>query len=179
MIKRVYDALAPFKEFERTVAVISPGTPETERFLKSSGIEIAKSRGAGYSIDLSEFLANCDSQAAFMVPGDLALLDAGTVGRIRGFIGPAPFSEGQHRVVSVLCELDFVKQLGFVPSVEVAFNGRDYCHSGISLFDCRRRNQKEMMQEKYVVLNEVGAAANVNTRQELLLAEKLALVQRA
>jgi GTP:adenosylcobinamide-phosphate guanylyltransferase len=48
------------------------------------------------------------------------------------------------------------------------------CHSGITLFDSR---QKGEMKERYVIMNRIEIALNVNTKEEKELVESL--VKRA
>jgi GTP:adenosylcobinamide-phosphate guanylyltransferase len=55
-------------------------------------------------------------------------------------------------------------------------NGVEYCQSGISIFDTSRHTEG-IIREEYMVMEKKEIAVNVNTKNDLELAEKL-LVQR-
>jgi GTP:adenosylcobinamide-phosphate guanylyltransferase len=103
-----------------------------------------------------------------VVPADVPLLDAKAVGDIVDIA-----ISKQELAVSVVLEKKFVEEVGAKPSVVL---GR-YCHSGITIFDTVKV-VGETVQERYVVMNRKEIALNVNTKEELELAEKL-LIQRA
>jgi GTP:adenosylcobinamide-phosphate guanylyltransferase len=50
-----------------------------------------------------------------------------------------------------------------------------YCHSGITIFNTMAVGT-EPVKERYLVMNRKEIALNVNTKEELELAEKLLLV---
>lgn len=168
MVERVISALAGLDRFDRIVAAASPNAPETKEFLKSKGIEIIETAGEGYPQDLSRLLLRLKPERVMIVPADMPLLDAQTVNDI---VDAA--ESKQEPAVSIVLEKSFVEGLGVKPSVVF---GR-YCHSGITIFDTARVAY-ETVQERYIVMNRKEIALNVNTKEELELAEKL-LVQRA
>ena len=168
MIEHVISALAGSNKFGRIVAAVSPNTPRTKEFLKSKGIEIIDTAGEGYPHDLSELLRKLRPEKVLVVPADVPLLDAQVISDIIGAV-----SSKREPAVSIVLEKEFVENIGAKPSVVF---GR-YCHSGITVFDTARA-AGETMQERYVVTNRMEIALNVNTKEELELAEKL-LVQRA
>ncbi|HEV8405781.1 MAG TPA: NTP transferase domain-containing protein [Nitrososphaera sp.] len=168
MVEHVISALASSKKFSRIVAAVSPKTPKTKEFLKSKGIEIIDTPGEGYPHDLSGLLQKLRPEKVLVVPADVPLLDAQVVGDITDAT-----SSKQEPAVSIVLEKEFVENIGAKPSVVF---GR-YCHSGITVFDTASV-VGETVQERYVVTNRKEIALNVNTKEELELAEKL-LVQRA
>lgn len=168
MVERVFSALAGSNRFARIVAGASPNTPKTREFLKSKGIEIIETAGEGYPQDLSRLLLKLKPEKVMVVPADTPLLDAQAVSDILDSV-----SSKQEPAVSMVLEKEFVESIGGRPSVVF---GR-YCHSGITVFNTANI-AGETVQERYVVMNRKEIALNVNTKEELELAEKL-LVQRA
>jgi adenosylcobinamide-phosphate guanylyltransferase len=167
MVERVISALAGSNKIGRIVAAVSPNTPKTEEFLKSKGIEIIETAGEGYPQDLSRLLSRLKPEKVMVVPADVPLLDTQAVNDI---VNAA--KNRQEPAVSIVLEKGFVENIGAKPSVVF---GR-YCHSGITVFDTARV-AGETVQERYVVMNRKEIALNVNTKEELELAELL--VQRA
>ena len=167
MVERVASALAHTHRFGRIVAAVSANTPLTKAFIKSKGIEMIETAGDGYPQDLSHLLSRLKPDKVMVFPADLPLLDAQVVSDI---IDAA--SSKQEPAVSIVLEKAFVEGIGVKPSVVF---GR-YCHSGITVFDAASI-ASETVQERYIVMNRKEIALNVNTKEELELAELL--VQRA
>jgi len=168
MIDRVISAIACSRRFAKIFAVASPNTPKTKEFLRLKGVGMIETAGEGYPQDLSRLIARLKAEKVMVFPADIPLLDSSTVGEIVDVTAGK-----QEPAVSIVLEKDFVENMGVKPSVVF---GR-YCHSGITLFDTARV-AGETVQERYVVINRKEIALNVNTKEELELAEKL-LVQRA
>ena len=165
MAERVLSALTGSGRFARIVAAASPNAPGTRALLKSR-IEVIETAGEGYPQDLSRLLAKLKPERVMVVPADVPLLDEKTVGDIMDAA-----SGKQEPAVSIVLDKDFVEKLGVKPSVVF---GR-YCHAGITIFDTSKI-AGETVQERYVVMNRKEIALNVNTKEEVELAEKL-LVQ--
>lgn len=169
MIERVLSALAGSRRFSRIVTVTSPNAPDTKQLMVVRGIEVIETAGNSYPHDLSLALARLRPEKVMVVPADIPLLDSQTVNDIVEIA-----CSKQEPAVSIVLEKQFVESMGIKPSVVV---GR-YCHSGITVFDTARVAEDAAVQESYIVMNSEKLALNVNTKEELDLAEKL-LVQRA
>lgn len=157
-VERVIDALEKSGRFERVVAAVSPKTPMTRGLLASKKIETVDTPGAGYPQDLSFLLAKLVPERVLVVPADVPLLTPAIVNEALDILskegGPA---------VSLVAEKSFVEKLGVKPSVLVG----DLCHSGITLFDSSISGPVE---ERYVKMNKIEIAVNVNTKREKELA---------
>jgi adenosylcobinamide-phosphate guanylyltransferase len=171
MVERVISALAGSDRFDRIVAAVSPNTHKTNEFLKSKGIETIETAGEGYSQDLSRLLSKLRPQKVMAVPGDIPLLNSQTVNEILNNIINDDRQE-QEPATSIILEKGFVEKIGVKPSI-VLMN--QYCHSGITVFNTMAVGT-EPVQERYLVMNRKEIALNVNTKEELELAEKLLLV---
>jgi adenosylcobinamide-phosphate guanylyltransferase len=163
MIERVISALANSIRFDRIVTAVSPNTPETNRFLKSKGIETIETAGQGYSQDLSHLLSKLEPQKVMVLPGDIPLLNSQIVNEIL-----KTTDNRQEPAISIVLEKGFVEGIGVKPSI--VFD--QYCHSGITIFDTMAVGTGPV-QEYYLEMNRKEIALNVNTKEELELAEKL------
>jgi adenosylcobinamide-phosphate guanylyltransferase len=167
MVERVLSALAGSGKFGRIVAAVSPNTPRTKEHLKSKGIQMVETAGEGYPQDLSRVLFRLKPEKVMVVPADVPLLDARAVSDI------VDVASNKHEpAVSMVLEKEFVENVGVKPSVVFG----QYCHSGITIFDTAGV-AGETVQERYLVMNRKEIALNVNTKEELELAELL--IQRA
>jgi adenosylcobinamide-phosphate guanylyltransferase len=165
MVERVISALASSDRFDRIVAAVSPNTPGTNKFLKSKGIETIETAGEGYSQDLSYLLSILKPQKVVAVPGDIPLLNSKIVNEI---ISAIDDRQKQEPAISIILEKGFVEGIGVKPSIVL----NQYCHSGITIFNTMVVGA-EPVEERYLVMNRKEIALNVNTKEELELAEKL------
>ena len=166
MVERVVSALASSDRFDRIVAAISPNTPKTNEFLKSKGIETIETAGEGYSQDLSQLLSKLKPQKVMVVSGDIPLLNSHIINEILNSIADRQEHEP---AISIIIEKGFVERIGVKPSIIVL---DQYCHSGITIFNTMVVGT-EPVKEHYLVMNRKEIALNVNTKEELELAEKL------
>ncbi len=171
MVERVISALAGSDRFDRIVAAVSPNTHKTNEFLKSKGIETIETAGEGYSQDLSHLLSKLKPQKVVAVPGDIPLLNSQIVNEILNTIDEEEDDDRQEQepAISIILEKGFVEEIGVKPSI-VLMN--QYCHSGITIFNTMAVGT-EPVKERYLVMNRKEIALNVNTKEELELAEKL------
>jgi adenosylcobinamide-phosphate guanylyltransferase len=166
MVERVISALASSDRFDRIVAAVSPNTPGTNKFLKSKAIETIETAGEGYSQDLSYLLSILKPQKVVAVPGDIPLLNSQIVNEI---ISAIDDRQEQEPAISIILEKGFVEGIGVKPSIVL----NQYCHSGITIFNTMVVVGAEPVEERYLVMNRKEIAINVNTKEELELAEKL------
>jgi adenosylcobinamide-phosphate guanylyltransferase len=166
MVERVISALASSDRFDRIVAAISPNTPKTNEFLRSKGVETIETAGKGYSQDLSQLLSKLKPQKVMAVPGDVPLLNSHIVNEILNSIADRQENDP---AISIIIEKGFIERIGVKPSIIVLDR---YCHSGITIFNTMAVGT-EPVKEHYLVMNRKEIALNVNTKEELELAEKL------
>lgn len=166
MVERVIFALASSNKFDKVVAAVSPNTPATNLFLKSRGIETIETSGEGYSIDLSYVLSYLKPLKVMIVPCDMPLLNSQVVNEIFSVV--QDLLEQKPAAVSIMLEKRFVERIGVKPSIVLD----QLCHSGITIFNTTTIGT-EPVEERYLVMNQKEIAVNVNTKEEMELAEKL------
>jgi adenosylcobinamide-phosphate guanylyltransferase len=163
MIELVISALGSSKRFDRILAAVSPNTPKTKEFLKSKGIETIETAGQGYSQDLSHLLSKLEPEKVLIVPADIPLLNSQIINEIL-----STTADRQEPAISIVLEKEFVEEIGVKPSI--VFD--QYCHSGITIFNTMAVGPG-LVKEYYLAMNRKEIALNVNTKEELELAEKL------
>jgi adenosylcobinamide-phosphate guanylyltransferase len=174
MVERVISALASSNRFDRIIAAVSPNTPKTNEFLKSKGIETIETAGKGYSQDLSDLLSKLKPQKVMVIPGDIPLLNSQIVNEILNTIIDDNGRQAQKEpAISIILEKEFVEGMGVKPSIVLT---NQYCHSGVTIFNTITVGDAEPLKERYLVMNRKEIALNVNTKEELELAEKLLLL---
>jgi adenosylcobinamide-phosphate guanylyltransferase len=170
MVELVLDALLQSKEFYKIVAVTSQNTPITSSYIAtnlSRKVDVIKTSGVTYPCDISVVLDIFRPYTVFVVGCDLPLLRLRDVKKIVSQHRP------EHACTSVVSDKRFVTSLGINPSIIVRINSREYCHTGVSIFDSSKICGTDRVDEHYVVINQQGVAVNVNTRSDLETAQKL------
>jgi GTP:adenosylcobinamide-phosphate guanylyltransferase len=170
MVELVFDALLNSEEFYKIVAVTSRNTPMTSSYIAtklSRKVDLIETSGIAYPCDISVVLNIFRPYTIFVVGCDLPLLRLRDIKKILSQHRP------EHACTSVVSDKRFVTSLGINPSIIVRINARQYCHTGISIFDSSKICGTDRVDEHYVVINENGVAVNVNTRSDFEIAQKL------
>jgi GTP:adenosylcobinamide-phosphate guanylyltransferase len=170
MVELVFDALLNSEEFYKIVAVTSRNTPMTSSYIAtklSRNVDLIETSGIAYPCDISFVLNIFRPYTIFVVGCDLPLLRLRDIKKILSQHRP------EHACTSVVSDKRFVTSLGINPSIIVRINARQYCHTGISIFDSSKIYGTDRVDEHYVVINEKGVAVNVNTRSDFEIAQKL------
>jgi adenosylcobinamide-phosphate guanylyltransferase len=162
-IERILLALQGSGRFERILAAVSPNTPETRNFVRSTGgLETIDTLGAGYSQDLSTVLKKLAPAKVLVMPSDLPLLTVAIAQEIMDKLEDVGVP-----AASIAVEKSFVEDLGVTPSITFG----NLCHSGITLFDTAQ--VKGEIRESYIIMNRTEIALNVNTKREKEIAQSL------
>jgi GTP:adenosylcobinamide-phosphate guanylyltransferase len=170
MVELVFDALLNSEEFYKIVAVTSRNTPMTSSYIAtklSRKVDLIETSGIAYPCDISVVLNIFRPYTIFVVGCDLPLLRLKDIKKILSQHRP------EHACTSVVSDKRFVTSLGINPSIIVRINARQYCHSGISIFDSSKICGTDRVEEHYVVINQKGVAVNVNTKSDFEIAQKL------
>ncbi len=180
IVEYVFDALELSGRFEKIVAAESPNTRQTGRLLQVRGAQVIRTSGEGYHRDLFFLLENLKPAKVFVVPADLPLITSHVIRDILSVFALVSFDAGPSAAnkapsaLSVVMDKNFVTSAGIEPSIVLKMGGREYCHSGITVFDTSKIAQGAAVEEQYIVMNRIPIAVNVNTRADLKLAEKYA-----
>ena len=105
VILHVVDALQNANCFSKIIALTSSNSPNTEKILKETGIDIISSRGESFVSDLNEILQQLD-EMVFVTSGDLPLLDSQIVKTI------LDHHEEEQTWTSIVTTFSFQKTLG-------------------------------------------------------------------
>ena len=164
VILHVVDALQDADCFSKIIALTSLNSPNTEKILKETGIDIIPSRGESFVSDLNEMLQQLD-EMVFVTSGDLPLLDSQIVKTI------LDHHEEEQTWTSIVTTLSFQKTLGIKSDCIV--ENHDYVQTGISIVDAKKITNLDPVEEKFLVIDDKRIGLNLNTKDDYNLLRSL------
>ena len=164
VILHVVDALQDADCFSKIIALTSLNSPNTEKILKETGIDIISSRGESFVSDLNEILQQLD-EMVFVTSGDLPLLDSQIVKTI------LDHHEEEQTWTSIVTTLSFQKTLGMKSDCIV--ENHDYVQTGISIVNAKKITNLDPVEEKFLVIDDKRIGLNLNTKDDYNLLRSL------
>ena len=157
VIMHVVDALKNSNCFSRIIAATSSNSPETEKILQQSGIEIISTSGTDFVSDLNSVLKQLDD-SVFITSGDLPLLDDKIIKQI--------VENYNSNIVwtSIVLRNSFLDSIGI--KSEYTTQNKEHVYSGISLVDASKINNLESIEESFVVIDDKRIGLNINTKDD-------------
>jgi len=159
IILQVVESLKNSKCFSKILAITSPNSPNTKKFLQEKNVEILNSSGIGFVEDLNSVLKTIDDDV-FVTSGDLPLLNKKIIQKIVNQYDP------QKIWTSVLVTDKFLISLGFESNYFINFENQKCHYSGISLINSKNITSLDKLDENYVVIDDKRVAFNLNTKND-------------
>ena len=157
VIMHVVDALKNSNCFSRIIAATSSNSPETEKPLRQSGVEIISTSGKDFVSDLNFVLRQLDD-SVFITSGDLPLLDDKIIKQISENYNP------KNVWTSIVTTNKFLNSIGI--NSEYTTKNKEYVYSGISLVNASEINNLESIEEDLVVIDDKRIGLNINTKDD-------------
>ncbi|MDR1404123.1 MAG: NTP transferase domain-containing protein [Candidatus Methanoplasma sp.] len=167
IVGRVVDALMGSENTDRILVSVSDNTPETEKYLKSIGIETIKTSGEDFVKDLHDSFKVLGGRFVLTCPSDLPFI---STREIDGFIS-AFDADTMESFIAIVDRSAFSK-LGIKPSYTIDRFGSEWALSGVSIMDREKTLQGIYLRESFYETDSKEFAVNVNTKEELNRARK-------
>jgi adenosylcobinamide-phosphate guanylyltransferase len=147
------------------VVATSSKTPMTMNWCRAQGIDVIRTAGVGYIQDMIEAVKKLDEQhPLFICVSDIPCITAETIHQIVKTYGLS----GKD-ACSVWIPADTVRSLGCSFVYQEQICGVEACPAGVNIL--RGDRIEDPQDELLILLNEPGLALNVNTRDDLAIAE--------
>ncbi len=166
-VGRVVDAMLESKYVDRILVSVSPNTVKTEEYLIDRGIDVIRTSGEDFMMDMRESFKAMNGKYVMVCPSDVPLITSDRIDFCASRFEPAM----QSMVVMVSAEL--VRSLGIVPSYACEVEGKEYVLSGLSIMDREATIAGDYLGEFRLMADFKELAVNVNTPGELELARKM------
>ena len=157
IILHVVDALKDSNCFSQIIAATSSNSPETEKILQQSGIDIISTSGKDFVSDLNYVLKQLDD-SVFVTSGDIPLLDEEIIKKI--------VKNYNHEKIwtSIVLTSSFLNSIG-IKSECTTKNG-EHVFSGVSLVNANKINDLTSIQENFIIIDDKRIGLNLNTKYD-------------
>lgn len=159
IILHVACALSDSRCFSKIIAITSPNSPKTKRFLLENKFETINSSGKGYVEDLNSVLCSLND-SVFITSADLPLLDSEIIKNIVNLYDPNQIC------TTILVTKKFLESLGISSSYETKFQGQTCSYTGISMINSKKISTLENIEENFVIVDDKRIGFNVNTKRD-------------
>jgi adenosylcobinamide-phosphate guanylyltransferase len=166
VVERVVGALRDAKSVERVVVAVSGFTPLTAEFVRSLDIEVVETPGREYVFDMGFAVKKLGLGMVLTVGADLPLLSGEVVDDV-----VARFRICGKPALAVAVPSELRDRLGLGAGYAFDWCGRHVVYAGINVNDGSRIDNAELEQDVYI-LDRVEVAVNINTVDELRIAEE-------
>ena len=168
VIEYVLAALRSAQKIDSIIVATSSCTPKTTQFMKQLGVKVLETPGKDYVSDMGYAVQNLKLGIFLAIAADLPLVRGEMIDAIveRYELCGKP-------ALTVAVPIESKTKLGM--SIEYSFkmDNRDVVPVGINVIDGHKRYGDEWLDQDICLLNHDELAVNINTVQELQLAERL------
>jgi adenosylcobinamide-phosphate guanylyltransferase len=167
VIEYVLMALKTAKKVSSIVVAVSDYTPKTAKLLLKYPVSVIKTPGKEYVSDMGYAVRTLSLQTVLAIGADLPLIKSGVIDDI-----VEHYEQCGKPALSVVVSMEIKAKLGLGGKYGFELNGKHVVPAGINMIDGRRIDEKELDEEIYVA-DRKEVAVNINTVQELRIAQEL------
>jgi adenosylcobinamide-phosphate guanylyltransferase len=168
IIERVLDALDGAKGVRDIFVSVSDNTPVTKEYVEHLGYATIATSGEDYVKDLRTSMKVPSSRAVVVCPADLPLITSNSLDQVVFEYERAGFQS-----LAVAIPSHCILSIGLEATFEMDVNGSPVVLCGVSVVDRDVMLSGEYLEEGYFISQKMDFALNVNSIQELRLAERL------
>jgi adenosylcobinamide-phosphate guanylyltransferase len=167
VIEHVLAALKNAKKVDAIVVAVSDYTPKTAKHIPKFPVKVVKTPGKEYVSDMGYAVKTLKLQTVLAVAADLPLITGGTIDGI-----VERYAQCGKPALTVVVPLETKEKLGLGGEYAFEVDGRLVVPAGINVIDGQRIDEEEL-DEEICVVDSTEVAVNINTVQELRIAENM------
>jgi adenosylcobinamide-phosphate guanylyltransferase len=167
VIEHVLTALKEAKKVSSVVVAVSDYTPKTAKLMLKFPVSVIKTPGKEYVSDMGYAVRTLGLQTVLAIGADFPLITSEVIDDI-----VEHYERCGKPALSVVVSMEIKAKLGLGGKYGFELNGKHVVPAGINVIDGRRIDEKELDEEMYVS-DRQEVAMNINTIQELKIAEEL------
>jgi adenosylcobinamide-phosphate guanylyltransferase len=167
IIEHVIKALENARRVDSIVVAVSHHTPRTAAFATKFAVKIAPTPGKGYIHDMQYLVKQLKLRKVLTVAADLPLVTGEIIDEI-----VEKYESCGKPALAVVTSFGTKQNLGLGSDHSFRLADKTVVPVGINIIDGQRIGEDELDQEVFL-LDKMEVALNINTLEELSLAEKL------
>ncbi len=168
VIEYVLSALKKAKTIDRIIVATTEATTKTTKLMQKLNVIVVETPGKDYVSDMG-YAARALKLGVFLaIAADLPLVRSEMIDAI-----VERYERCGKPALTVAVPLETKQKLGMCIDYSFKTDNHDAVPVGINVIDGRKRYGDEWLDQDIMVLNHEELAVNINTVQELQLAEKL------
>ena len=167
IIEHVLAALKNAKKVDSIVVAVSDYTPKTARLMAKFPVTVIKTPGEEYVSDMGYAIKRLKLRTVLAIAADLPLITSEVVDAV-----VESYEQCGKPALSVVVQMETKEKLGLGGEYAFEVENKLVVPAGINVIDGRRVDEKELDEEIYL-LDRKEVAVNINTVQELRIAERL------
>jgi adenosylcobinamide-phosphate guanylyltransferase len=168
VIEYVLAALKNAKKIGSIVVAVSSCTPKTAKFLNQFPVKVIETPGKDYVSDMGYAVQNLKLGVFLAIAADLPLVTGEMLDAI-----VERYERCGKPALTVAVPLETKTKLGMSREYSFKMDGKDVVPVGINVIDGHKQYGDEWLDQDIYLLNHYELAVNINTIQELQLAERL------
>ena len=168
VIEYVLEALRNAKKIDSIIVATTCCTPKTAKFINQQSVKLVETPGKDYVSDMGYVAQKLKLGVFLAIAADLPLVSSEALDAI-----VERYERCGKPALTVAVPLETKNKLGM--SVEYSFriDGKEVVPAGINVIDGHKRYGDEWLDQDICLLDMDELAVNINTIQELRLAERL------
>ena len=167
VIEHVLAALKNAEKVESIVVAVSDYTPKTARLMAKFQVKVIKTPGKEYVSDMGYAVKRLKLHTVLAIAADLPLITGEVVDDI-----VERYEQCGKPTLTVVVPMETKEKLGLGGEYAFEVENRLVVPAGINVIDGRRIDE-EKLDEEICVVDRKEVAVNINTLQELKIAENL------
>jgi len=167
VIEHVLAALKNAEKVDSIVVAVSDYTPKTARFMAKFPVKVIKTPGKEYVSDMGYAVKRLKLHTVLAIAADLPLITGEVVDDIA-----ERYEQCGKPALTVVVPVETKEKLGLGGEYAFEVENKLVVPAGINVIDGRRIDE-EKLDEEICVVDRKEVAVNINTLQELKIAENL------
>jgi len=167
VIEYVLEALKNAKKIDSVVVAVSSFTPKTARFMTQFPVKVIETPGKDYVSDMGYAAQNLKLGVFLAIAADLPLVKGETLDAV-----VERYTRCGKPALTVAVPLKTKTKLGMCIEYSFKIDDKDVVPVGINIIDGHKRYGDEWLDQDIFLLDIDELAVNINTIQELHLAER-------
>ncbi len=166
VVDLVLAALRNAKKIDSVIVAVSPNTPRTAKYLEKSAVQIEMTPGKEYVSDMDYAVKELGLETVLAVAADLPLLTGEIIDDI-----VKRFLLCGKSALAIAVPQKTREKLGLAAGYAFDWHGERVVYAGINMLDGKRIDDAEL-EQSVCVLDKVEVAVNINTIDELWIAQE-------